>query len=82
MQGKQSNELVLEDSANKHVLKAEEGVKVISNLENDTMVMEVNGKGLVMHGEHGVLATEATNIIKYVQQEFNPVTRLMMKAID
>jgi hypothetical protein len=82
MEGKESNELVLEDSANKHVLKAEEGVKVVSNLENGTIVMEVKGKGLVMHGEHGVLATEASNVIKYVQQEFNPVTKSMMKAVD
>lgn len=82
MIGKVENEVVLENSANKHVLKSEQGVKITSELENGTMVMEVAGKGIVMHGEHGVLTTESKNVIKYVQQEFNPVTKQMMNAID
>ena len=40
------------------------------------------GHAVVTHGEHGTLATEAQHIIKYVQQEYNPVTQKMQAAFD
>jgi len=36
----------------------------------------------VTHGEHGTLVTESENIIKYVQQELNPLTKKMQNAFD
>ena len=45
-------------------------------------IQEVNGDGVVTHGEHGTLKTESKNVIKYVQQELNPVTRKIQNAVD
>ena len=37
---------------------------------------------IIMHGEHGIIKTESKHIIKYVQQEFNPITRIVEAAYD
>lgn len=79
MENKQ--ELVLEPSTNTHVIKG--NVNVIKNLDNlGGMVLEVTDKGIVTHGEHGVIVTENENIIKLVQQEFNPVLKVLQNSFD
>jgi hypothetical protein len=35
-----------------------------------------------LHGEHGTIAIESPNVIKYVQQELNPVTKKLQNAWD
>lgn len=72
--------VVLEASVNPHKLVATE-VNVTHD-DGTVMAMEIEGEGLVLHGEHGTLATESTNVLKYVQQEVNPVTQMMQKAFD
>lgn len=73
-------DLVLEPSTNTHVLQGE--IVDSQNLEGGVMKIKVKGEGLVLHGEHGTLKTETEHVIKYVQQEFNPVTRAMQAAFD
>jgi hypothetical protein len=46
------------------------------------MKLHIQGDGVVVHGEHGTLKTESEHIIKYVQQELNPVTNAMQAAFD
>lgn len=72
--------VVLERSNNPHTMKAV-SVDVIET-ENDVMVLKVSGTGVVLHGEHGTIATESPDVVKAVQQEFNPVTKGMQKAFD
>jgi hypothetical protein len=72
---------VLEKTSNTHVLEATK-VKVIKTIDRTTQVLEVEGEGIVTHGEHGMLKTESKHIIKYVQQEFNPITQVVEAAYD
>lgn len=73
--------VVLEPSTNTHTINGDVIVKN-KNLEMGGMVIEVNGPGIVTHGEHGVIVTESKNIIKLVQQEFNPVLNVLQNAFD
>jgi hypothetical protein len=71
----------LENTTNTHVLEAQE-IKVIKTIDGTTQVLQVRGTGIITHGEHGILKTESPNLIKYIQQEFNPITRIMEAAYD
>ncbi len=71
--------LVLEPSTHPHTLASEQ--IEAKNLEACVVIKTKNG-GVVSHGEHGTIATESDNIVKYVQQEYNPVTRAMQNAFD
>lgn len=72
--------VVLEPSTNTHTLTAN---KVeVKELGNSILKLTIHGDGVVTHGEHGVLKTESTTVIKYVQQEYNPVTKAMQNAFD
>lgn len=72
--------IVLEPSSNTHLLKGNIGQ--VKNFEGGVMKINLQGQGLVVHGEHGTLVTESDVVIKYVQQELNPVTRAMVGAFD
>lgn len=71
---------VLEKTSNTHILKADK-VELVKE-EGSTQVLKVEGKGIIFHGEHGAIKTEQPNIIKYVQQEFNPITGIVEDAYD
>lgn len=71
----------LENTTHTHILEAQE-VKVVKKVDQSTQVLEVRGEGLITHGEHGVIKTESQHLIKYIQQEFNPITRLIEAAYD
>jgi len=73
--------VTLEPSTNTHRLTS---TKVsVTDLGHGTLRVEVPAEhAVVTHGEHGTLATESRNIVKYVQQEYNPVTRKMQAAFD
>lgn len=73
--------VILEKSSNTHVLETESKVNV-KNLDNSTLLLNIEGKGVVTHGQHGTVVTESPTVIKYVQQELNPVTRMMQNAFD
>ena len=70
----------LENTTNTHVLEAE-NIKVVKTI-GSTQVLKIKGEGIISHGEHGVLITESQHIIKYIQQEFNPITRIVENAYD
>jgi hypothetical protein len=72
--------IVLEPSTNTHSLNAND-VKV-EKIDNSILKLTIDGEGIVTHGEHGTLTTESKNVIKYVQQEYNPVTRKLRNAFD
>lgn len=72
--------VVLEPSTNTHTLSAE-NVKM-KEIENGIIELDIKGDGVVTHGEHGTLRTESSKVIKYVQQEVNPVTKKMQNAFD
>ncbi len=71
----------LENTTNTHVLEAPE-IKVIKTVDKTTQVLRVEGEGMITHGEHGVLKTESKYLIKYIQQEFNPITGIIEAAYD
>ena len=73
--------VVLEPSTNTHTMTATQSV-VVEDLGNSTLKLKVEGEGIVTHGEHGTLVTESPNVIKYLQQEFNPVTKKLRNAFD
>jgi hypothetical protein len=73
--------VVLEPSTNTHQLESE---KVeVTDLGNGILKLKTSSKGgIVTHGEHGTLVTQSENVIKYVQQEVNPMTQRMENAFD
>jgi len=72
--------VVLEPSTNTHAMSAD---KVeVTNLGGGNLKLKVEGHGIVTHGEHGVVRTETPDVIKYVQQELNPITNAFWNAFD
>lgn len=74
-------EVVLEPSTNTHKMRAND-INCEQLPDVGGMKMVVNGPGLVMHGEHNVICTEETHVVKTVQQETNPVTGMMQNSYD
>ena len=75
------NTLVLEPSTNTHTINGEVTLKrKLDNLNG--LVLECEGQGVVLHGEHGVVVTESAHVIKLTQQEVNPLTGQMVNAFD
>ena len=56
--------VILEPSSNTHVLHARQ-VKQKS-LGDGIVALQIEGEGIVTHGEHGTLKTEARNVINSV----------------
>jgi len=77
---KTTNQVVLEESTNTHKMEATNIVK--SDLGNGVLKLQIEGAGVVTHGEHGTLKTESTVVLKYVQQELNPITKKLQNAFD
>lgn len=73
--------LVLEPSTNTHTLHCN---KVVAEPLDQLggMVLDVTGKGLVLHGQHGVIGTERKDVIKLTQQEVNPITKSLQNSYD
>jgi hypothetical protein len=71
----------LENTTHTHILEAKE-IKIVKTIDTTTQVLRVKGEGIVTHGEHGTLKTESPYLIKYIQQEFNPITGLLEAAYD
>jgi hypothetical protein len=75
------NTIVLEPSTNTHRLNSESEIRV-EDLGAGILKINTGGIGVVTHGEHGTLCTESEHVIKYVQQEFNPLTKKLQNAYD
>jgi hypothetical protein len=73
--------VVLEPSTNTHRLESEQ--VEVTDLGNGILKLKTSRNGgVVTHGEHGTLCTESEHVIKYVQQEVNPLTQRMENAFD
>ena len=72
--------VVLEPSTNTH--KIEGNIVNVEEMGNGILKLQNVGDGIVTHGEHGTIRTESEHMIKYVQQELNPVTRALQNAYD
>ena len=71
--------IVLEPSTNTHTMT---GVVSVENVTESTLKITTKGTSKVVHGEHHTLGIESENVIKYVQQEYNPVTGKLQNAWD
>lgn len=71
---------ILEPSTNTHSITADE-IKIVKITES-ILKIKTGSNGVVRHGEHGTLCTEKPNVIKYVQQELNPLTKAFQNAFD
>lgn len=79
--------LVLEPSTNTHVMNGDVVKK--EKISNSVIAMQLNGDGvvthgndIVRHGKHGTIRTESPYVIKYTQKELNPVEKKMMIVFD
>jgi len=72
--------VVLEPSTNTHQIQANSIEKI--NIDESILKLKIKGDGIITHGEHGTLVTESENVIKYVQKEFNPITKKLQNAFD
>lgn len=75
------NRLALEKSTNTHTLESNSRIDS-TNITESIVKVKLNGDTVITHGEHGTLKIESDNVIKYVQQEVNPVTKKMQNAFD
>ncbi len=75
-----SKTFVLEKSTNTHTLQG----NVVNHVDYNatTTFLNIEGQGVVSHGEHGTVITESSKVFKNVQFEFNPVQRKMVAAFD
>ena len=73
--------VVLESSTHPHTLTGNSNVKV-ENITDSILKLKIHGDGIVRHGEHGTIKTESENVVKYVQQEYNPVTKAIQNSFD
>jgi hypothetical protein len=70
----------LEESTNTHSIAAK-NIKS-QDLGNSILKLEIEGEGIITHGEHGTIKTESKHVMKYIQQELNPVTKKLQNAYD
>jgi hypothetical protein len=75
------NRIALEKSTNTHHLESKSKIEV-KNITESIIKIKTNGESIITHGEHGTLKVESNNVVKYVQQEVNPVTKKMQNAFD
>lgn len=81
-------EYVLEPSTNTHKIKAEN--IFAKDVDNNTIKLKLVGDGILTHGKegktsegtHGTLRIESPNVVKYTQEEYNPVTNELQIVFD
>jgi hypothetical protein len=69
----------LEPSSNTHMMT---GVLDVQETKNYTALTIRKRNSKVYHGEHATIGIESENVLKYVQQELNPMTNAMENAFD
>lgn len=83
MKNVQGNQLVLEPSTNTHVMINANGGFDVTDYGNGIMkIINKGGKAMVQHGEHGTIGVDSKVSMKYVQQEYNPISKKMQIAWD
>jgi hypothetical protein len=71
--------VVLEPSTNSHSIT---NVLEFEQIENSVVKLKTNGDSKVIHGEHGIIGVESPYVMKYTQQELNPLTKAFQNAFD
>ncbi len=72
--------VILEPSTNTHTMTGNN--IIVKDLGNGILKLNIDGEGVVTHGEHGAIKTESPSVLKYVQQEVNPVSKKLQNAWD
>lgn len=78
---RQFHEIPLEPSTHTHTLKST-GKMEVKDQTDGTVIINTNGNSFVTHGEHRTIGFESTKIVKYTQQEYNPVTGVFQPVFD
>jgi hypothetical protein len=76
---RQTRSVVLEPSSNTHTIT---NVLEVEQINPSIIKVETAEGSAVIHGEHGTLGIESKHVIKYVQQELNPITGALQNAWD
>ena len=71
--------IVLEPSTNTHQMTE---VQSVEEITASILKIKATENSKVIHGEHGTIGIESDNVLKYVQQELNPVTKKLQNAWD
>ena len=77
---KEKKEYFLERTGNPHVLKTV-NYKVLDK-RGTTETLFISENGFITHNEHETLHIESEYFIKYIQQEYNPITQAIENAYD
>lgn len=77
---KDYKEYCLEKTSNQHMMKTAD-YKVIDRSDN-TETFFIKGDAFITHNEHKMLRIESPYFVKYIQQEYNPITQINENAYD
>lgn len=77
---KNYKEYCLEKTSNQHMLKAEEYHIYAKNGTTETFLIAKDA--FIIHNEHNMLRIEHGCFVKYIQQEYNPITQMIENAYD
>ncbi|PWN60420.1 hypothetical protein [Chryseobacterium viscerum] len=77
---KDYKEYCLEKTSNQHMLKAEDYYIYSKNGTTETFLIAKDA--FITHNEHRMLRIESGCFVKYIQQEYNPITQIIENAYD
>lgn len=77
---KDYKEYCLEKTSNQHMMKVSD-YKVIDR-NDSTETFFIKDDAFITHNEHRILRIESPYFVKYIQQEYNPITQINENAYD
>ncbi len=77
---KDYKEYCLEKTSNQHMLKTKE--YYIYAKAGTTEAFQIAKDAFITHNEHKMLRIESDYFVKYIQQEYNPITQIIENAYD
>jgi len=77
---KDYKEYCLEKTSNQHMMKTSD-YKVIDR-NDSTETFFIQDDAFITHNEHKMLRIESKFFVKYIQQEYNPITQINENAYD
>lgn len=73
-------EYCLEKTSNQHIMKTSSYKVIDRNDSTETFLIEEDA--FITHAEHRMLRIESPYFVKYIQQEYNPITKMNENAYD
>lgn len=70
----------LEKTSNQHIMKTSSYKVIDRNDSTETFLIEEDA--FITHAEHRMLRIESPYFVKYIQQEYNPITKMNENAYD